>query len=125
PAGDVGFVGPLGMDKSDLFRMAEMAVLAVVGILVLLLVVRPLMTRLFDGAPTAAADPLEGQLALAGQSQALPALPGPALGEHDGLEEPERSEESMIDVKQIEGRVKASSVKRVGEIIERHPDDAV
>jgi len=124
PAGDAGFVGPLGMDKSDMFRMAEMAVLAIVGILVLLLVVRPLMTRLFETAPVAGGS-VEEQLALTGQPQALAALPSPALDEHEGLEELERPEENMIDVKQVEGRVKASSVKRVGEIIERHPDEAV
>ena len=30
----------------------------------------------------------------------------------------------MINVRQIEGRIKASSIKKVGEIIEKHPDQA-
>ena len=38
----------LGMAKEDLFRIAEMVVLAIVAILVILLVIRPLMARAFE-----------------------------------------------------------------------------
>jgi flagellar M-ring protein FliF len=31
----------------------------------------------------------------------------------------------MIDIGSIEGRVKASSIKKVGEIVDKHPDEAV
>jgi flagellar M-ring protein FliF len=31
----------------------------------------------------------------------------------------------LIDIDQVEGRVKASSVKKVGEIIVKHPDEAL
>ena len=34
-------------------------------------------------------------------------------------------EESLIDIDQVEGRVRASSLRKVGEIIEKHPDEAV
>ena len=34
-------------------------------------------------------------------------------------------EESLIDIGQVEGRVRASSLRKVGEIIEKHPDEAV
>ena len=33
--------------------------------------------------------------------------------------------DSMIDIAHIEGRVKASSMKKIGEIIEKHPEEAV
>ena len=33
--------------------------------------------------------------------------------------------EELIDIDRVEGRVKASSVKKVGEIIEKHPDEAI
>jgi len=33
--------------------------------------------------------------------------------------------EHMIDIANIEGRVKASSLKKIGEIIEKHPEEAV
>jgi len=100
-----------------------------VGILVLLLVVRPLMARLLDSAAAPAEAMGEQQMLIAGQPQAMAALAGPSataiVGEVDEDGEPTMTEEGMIDVKQVEGRVKASSVKRVGEIIERHPDEAV
>ena len=122
-------LGPLGLEKSDIFRIAEMALLGIVGILVLLLVVRPLMARLLDNAAAPAEAMAEQQMLIAGQPQAMAALTGPSaaaiVGEVDEDEDSAITEEGMINVKQVEGRVKASSVKRVGEIIERHPDEAV
>ena len=122
-------LGPLGLEKSDMFRIAEMALLGIVGILVLLLVVRPLMARLLDNAAAPSEAMAEQQMLIAGQPQAMAALTGPSaaaiVGEVDEDGDPVITEEGMIDVKQVEGRVKASSVKRVGEIIERHPDEAV
>jgi flagellar M-ring protein FliF len=31
----------------------------------------------------------------------------------------------MIDLSRVEGRVKASSMKKIGEIVEKHPEEAV
>src|SRR3546814_446253 len=125
--GDNALLGPLGLDKSDMFRIAEMALLGTVGILVLLLVVRPLMARLLE--TPAPADAVEQQMLLAGQPQPMAALTGPTMSAETGDDMEDGSaiqqEDNMIDVKQVEGRVKASSVKRVGEIIERHPEEAV
>ena len=33
--------------------------------------------------------------------------------------------EQMIDINKIEGRVRASSVRKIGEIIQKHPEEAV
>jgi flagellar M-ring protein FliF len=33
--------------------------------------------------------------------------------------------EQMIDLSRVEGRVRASSLKKVGEIVEKHPEEAV
>ena len=33
--------------------------------------------------------------------------------------------EQMIDMGQVEGRVRASSIKKIGDIVEKHPDEAV
>ena len=33
--------------------------------------------------------------------------------------------EELIDIDRVEGRVKASSVKKVGEIVQKHPDEAL
>ena len=31
----------------------------------------------------------------------------------------------MIDINQVEGRVRASSLKKIGEIVENHPEEAI
>ena len=111
-----------GLDKNDMLRMAEILVLSIVAILVILLVVRPLVSRAFEAIPTGlGALGAEARLLAEGGAPAL-AAPG-APGEMPEAET-EKFEE-MIDIERIEGRVKASSVKRVGEIVEKHPAEAL
>ena len=111
----------LGMEKEDLLRMAEILVLSIVVILVLLLVVRPLVTRAFEAIPQAAAAAEAARLA---DQSATAALAGP--GGQFGMDQGADNEfEDMIDLERIEGRVKASSVKKVGEIVHKHPDEAL
>lgn len=108
----------LGLNKQDMLRMAEILVLSIVAILVILLVVRPLLTRAFEALPVAGAAPAEGRL-LADESMAPPALAGPSeLPDQEDFEE-------LIDIDRVEGRVKASSVKKVGEIVDKHPSEAL
>ncbi|NIA69482.1 flagellar M-ring protein FliF [Pelagibius litoralis] len=133
----------LGLSKSDFMRAAELLVLGVVAILVLLLVVRPLLGRLLevdetDGAEGALAQ-LSGdpaQAALTGpDGQPVPRLAGdPATAvatrvDADGnvVEQHNIASEidQMIDLNQVEGRVRASSVRKIAEIIEKHPEEAV
>lgn len=122
-----------GFTKQDLMRMAEVLVLSIVALLVILLVVRPLISRAFEALPGAAAAAgamgAEGRL-LADQGMGTPALAGPGMpgmpmapeglppGEEEGLDD-------MINLDRVEGRVKASSVKKVGEIVEKHPEEAL
>jgi flagellar M-ring protein FliF len=130
----------LGLNKSDLMRAAELMVLGVVAILVLLMVVRPLLSRLLEvdeeGAEPgmAAALPGGGQAALAGpDGSGVPRLTGDAgtvvatrVGDDEVNEKNFAHEiDQMIDLNQVEGRVRASSVKKIGEIIEKHPEEAV
>ena len=110
-----------GLDKNDMLRMAEILVLSIVAILVILLVVRPLVSRAFEAIPTGlGALGAEARLMAEGAAPAL-AAPG-APGE---LPEAEEKFEEMIDIERIEGRVKASSVRRVGEIVDKHPAEAL
>ena len=106
-----------GLDKNDLLRMAEVLVLSIVAILVILLVVRPLVSRAFESIPSAAA---AGERLLTDQAGALtaPGIPSEVtVGE-------ERFEE-LIDIDRVEGRVKASSMKKVGGLVEKHPEEAL
>ena len=108
-----------GLSKADYFRIAELLVLAIVAILVLLLVVRPLVNRTLEALPSALSREHERNL-LADQSVGAPALTGPA---GTGTQEEEKDE--MIDVAQIDGRVRASTIKKIGEIVEHHPEETV
>jgi flagellar M-ring protein FliF len=139
-AGDTEIQGLLmGLTKADLMRVAELMVLGVVAVLVLLMVVRPLLGRLLEVDEDAAAGGgmlpgMPGQPALVGpDGQQIPRLPGDPsavvatrVGE-DGMPQKNVANEidQMIDLNQVEGRVRASSVKKIAEIIEKHPEEAV
>ncbi len=147
-ASDEGIIdqGLFGLTKADLMRGAELLVLGVVAVLVLLLVVRPLLGRLLEVDEESLAESGAGGLlpdgspqpALAGPAGAgggrdVPRLPGDPSAvvatrvDEDGRPEKNVANEidQMIDLNQVEGRVRASSVKKIGEIIEKHPEEAV
>lgn len=107
--------------SSQFMRIAEILVLGVVAILVLLLVVRPLIGRVVEGGLEPGRLPYEagGRPALAGPQMADSEL-GPTQAE--GVAE---EIDQMIDIGKVEGRVRASSVKKIGEIVDKHPDEAV
>ena len=129
----------LGFDKNDIMRAAELGVLAVVAVLMIFFVVKPLLAPgggkggksaagdslpLLPGQPvtriSAAADGQPLQLTVDPVTGQL-ALPGPVGGIGAGGGELDHK----IDIARIEGQVKASSVKRVAEFVERHPEESV
>lgn len=136
--------GPLflGLTREDIFGLVEMLVLGVVAILVILLVIRPLLTRVLDGNKVEITADDYGELitdangnlqpALAGPG-GVPALAGPggsALTSYAGGSLAEMSDGSgegdgMIDLQKVDGQVRASSLRKVGEIINSHPEEAV
>ena len=106
-------IGPFfGIDKNDLLHMAEVLVLSIVAILVILLVVRPLVSRAFDTISPVAA---MGERLLADQAGA--ALAGP--------EEFEEEIEELIDIDRVEGKVKSSSAKQIGDFVDKYPEEAL
>lgn len=117
----------LGMSKDDIFRIAEMVVLGIVAVLIILLVIRPLITRAFERAEAQDDDDMDKLLT--DQSGMPAALAGPsgALAQDLALEAAQADEEleQMIDINRVEGRVRASSLRKVGEIVEKHPEEAV
>ena len=121
---------PFSFDKNDMMRAVELAVMLAVAVLLILFVVRPML----KGPAGAAAGP---QLALAGAggATALQMQPGGSVAaglvQHDGpsaqgLALPSPGEfDQRIDIAKIEGQVKASSVKKVAEFVENHPEESV
>ena len=122
----------LGISKEEFMQLAEILVLAVVGLLVILLVVRPVLTRLFESMPTALAGGAAGALGDQ-EGVALAQLTGPEatadmaelLEEDEEEVEDESLLDQMIDINQVEGRVRASSLKQIGEIVDKHPEEAI
>lgn len=113
-----------GLTKADLFRIAEIFVLAIVGILVILLVVRPLIARTLDALPSAL-DAAKEQALLADQSEDGFALEGPSGTGVSGVFRDEEDGDQLINLDQVDGRVKASTLKKISEIVERHPEETV
>ena len=122
PAGDAPF-NLLGFGKSDLFRMVEGLAVALIGILVMMFVVKPFLNRLAEAVP--AAEPAGAAGLLTDQSGGTAALPGPAGSVVPLTPAGNLAEEAMIDLSRVEGRVKASSIKKIGEIVDKHPEVTV
>ena len=119
----------LNMTRSEYFQIAWIAVSVILGILVVLFFLRPIASGFYKAAT---AEPLVapvggGTPLLPGRSGAAPAALAPPDGSMpvptEGNVAPDP--EAMIDLSRVEGRVKASSMKKIGEIVEKHPEEAV
>lgn len=117
-----------GFDKNDIMRFAELGILGVVALLVLLFAVRPFIKNLMSPAPA--------PLALAGPGQPVTRLVTLSdgtqqqvvvdqSGEPMAIAGPVSDIDQRIDIAKIEGQVKASSIKRVSEFVEKHPEESV
>ncbi len=111
-----------GFDKDQLLDTAEIITLAILIILVLLLVIQPMVSRLLaleeNKTPE---EELETELLTGGMK---PALTGPDEFEPTPMGD-ENGDDVMIDMKSIQGKVKAASVKKIEDIVENYPDETV
>ncbi|HEY7576654.1 MAG TPA: flagellar basal-body MS-ring/collar protein FliF [Acetobacteraceae bacterium] len=125
PAAEGGGILGLQLDKADLLRLAQTALFGVIGVLALLVVLRPMVLRITAAtAPAIAGAGGSAFAALAGPGGA--ALPAPsaqaiAAGAPAALIE----DESMVNIAQIEGQMRASSLRRIGELVEKHPEETL
>jgi flagellar M-ring protein FliF len=132
---------PLGMGSSDIARIVQTLVIGLLGIAALFLVVRPMLRKAkpADTGPLGDATPQLGapeeRLALAPpQTDNIVALIERAANGDDEAMAIVRERraagdvrlalETEIDVAQIEGKVKAAALKKVGEVVQRHPMEA-
>ena len=121
----------LGLGKDDYFRISEIIIFAIVGLLVVLLVLRPLVSRalaIAQAQAEAVAAARTAQIEAERAQQAVLSAPkgpdGQPLAVTDGSEG-EDDVDSMINMAQVEGRVRASSVKKIGDIVDKHPEEAL
>jgi flagellar M-ring protein FliF len=110
--------------KNDLMRGVELLVLLITGLLLIFFVLRPLLKAATGGAGAGAGG--QPQLAgpggqpvtslqttiVGGAGSALPQLGGPS------------EMDQRLDIARIEGQVKASSVKKVADFVEKHPEES-
>ena len=113
----------MGLNKQDLMPLIEIIVLGLVGGLIILLVVRPVLNRLFEVVPAGGSDLDAAELAAATEPAQLT---GPSDDEAEELEEekPNSLLDQMIDINSVEGQLRASSLKQIGEIVDNHPEEA-
>lgn len=112
-----------GLPRDDVFRIAEIATLGIVAILIILLVIRPLLARAFDTDQEEDDDDDEFLEEEEEANQQLPA--GGALAQALAMESEEEDMDAMIDVNRIEGQVRASTLRKIGEIVDKYPEEAV
>lgn len=113
-----------GFDKSDLLDAAEIITVAVMIILVVLLVLQPMVGRLLS-TEGSIDEKLEADLLAAGGVPGAPALQAPGAKDEFVPPNVDEPQDSMIDMTKVEGRVKASSVKKVEDIVSNYPNETV
>ncbi len=151
----VGWMSYLQFSKEDIMGAAEKGVMALLGLIVLFMVVRPLVRRIVtpDGAQ---AGGLLGKAGAAGVAGVAGAIGQPGAGSAafqgpggmtisgsgngsitntgganisivggDEAVAISNRTSAMIDVAQVQGQVHAQSVQKVGELAEKNPHEAV
>ena len=96
--------------------------MGVLGLVVLLLVVRPLVRRIITPDQPAAAALPRGA---AGEALPPSAAAAAAIGAPDPVPSEPSQTSKMIDIAQIQGQVHAQSVQKVGDLADRNPREAV
>jgi flagellar M-ring protein FliF len=141
------FLG-LSLEKADLLRLGQTLMLAVVGVLGLLMVLRPMVLRLTAspvatlgsdahavsavaamaglGGGGAGGEGLEGPGAVAllegpPGSRAATAVAGALVRRSSSVPE----DDSMIDLVNVDGQLRASSIRRIAELVEKHPEESL
>lgn len=112
-----------GFDKNKLLDVAEIVTVAIMIILVVMLVLQPMVNRLLVSEAPEIDNSLEADLL--GTRPMNPALTGPAPEQEFMAGGGKDAEESLINMQGVEGKVKASSVKKVEEIVQNYPNETV
>jgi flagellar M-ring protein FliF len=148
-----GWMSYLQFTKDDIMRGAEMGVMALLGLVVMFMVVRPLVRRIITpegmqpgqvmlnpvmaavtdgtaaaaGAGAAAAGGGGGANVSIGGAGSITSTGGPNVSIVGGDEAVAISNRTsaMIDIAKVQGQVHAQSVQKVGELADKNPHEAV
>lgn len=113
---------PLGLATADLVRLAQYFALLIFALLALVLVVRPMIGRVLQ---TAAAPAGSGALLTTGKSAAEASAALPHTGDAAPPQIAAGGDDDMVDLAHIDGRVRASSLKRLSDIVSAHPEESL
>ncbi|MBL8770795.1 MAG: flagellar M-ring protein FliF [Phenylobacterium sp.] len=120
----------MGFDKNDIMRAVELAVLAIVGILMIFFVARPLLgagggKRKGGGdADAGSAAPTVTRIMVTPDGQQM-AISSDGSMQQLAIAGPQDDGAARIDIARVDGQVRQSAVKKVSEFVERHPDESV
>lgn len=123
-APEAGGMFDLAFSSTTIARLLESALFALVALIAILLVGRPAVGRLVTlanrppagaiaGGGTAAIAGAAGVAALPGQAGELAALPGAT------------ADDAMVSIAMVEGQMRASSITRMQDLVERHPEESL
>jgi len=116
-----GLLGVM-LDRGDIIGLAQTGLLGGIILFGLVFVIRPLMLNLTGPKSISLAD---DPMMLGGGGEAALA------GGHGGAMMPRQgaaamiADESLVDIANIEGQMRASSIRRLGELVEKHPDESL
>jgi flagellar M-ring protein FliF len=108
-----GLLSYLQFTKDDVMHWAEELVMALLALVVVLMVVRPLVHRIIapdQAAPIAVLASADNG-ALVARAEEIAAVPSATA--------------KMIDIAQVQGQVHAQSVQKVGDLADKNPNEAV
>ena len=135
-----GWMSYLQFTKDDIMRGAELGVMAILGLVVMLMVVRPLVRRIITpegvqpgqsmSTPVAASSgeaAVAGGMGIPGVAGSITSTGGPNVSIVGGDEAVAISNRTsaMIDIAKVQGQVHAQSVQKVGELADKNPHEAV
>ena len=135
-----GWMSYLQFTKDDIMRGAELSVMAVLGLVVMFMVVRPLVRRIITpegmqpgqvmaagGAAASGETAAAGGMGIPGVGGSITSTGGPNVSIVGGDEAVAISNRTsaMIDIAKVQGQVHAQSVQKVGELADKNPHEAV
>ncbi|HXW26169.1 MAG TPA: flagellar basal-body MS-ring/collar protein FliF, partial [Xanthobacteraceae bacterium] len=111
-----GWMSYLQFTKDDILNAVELTVMALLGLVVVLVVVRPLVRRIL--APDEAAERPPAPALVTAAAGTAPAIAEgvPTIANHTA---------KMIDIAQVQGQVHAQSIQKVGDLAQKNPHEAV
>jgi flagellar M-ring protein FliF len=121
--GTEGGGGMFDFGKNDIMRGVELLILLITGLLLIFFVLRPLLKAATGGGGGAAGGG-GGMPAMIGGPGVTQLQTTAAGGGIAGQLAAPTEMEQRLDIARIEGQVKASSVRKVAEFVEKHPDES-